>query len=119
MSATATSTTNLTPDWSTFLSHYHEYPQLGFSLDLSSTGLDVAALESLAAPLSKALQAMAELEKGSIANADEKRMVGHYWLRAPELAPTTELTDRIEETIEAQCNLYEVAMDISQRFRRS
>jgi glucose-6-phosphate isomerase len=31
---------------------------------------------------------MAKLEKGAIANPDEKRMVGHYWLRAPQLAPT-------------------------------
>ena len=100
MSATAVPTTNLTPDWSTFLTHYHEYPQLGFSLDLSSAGIGVSDLESLATPLSNALRAMAELEKGSIANGDEKRMVGHYWLRAPELAPTTELTDRIEETID-------------------
>ena len=30
---------------------------------------------------------MEALEAGAIANADEKRMVGHYWLRAPELAP--------------------------------
>ena len=30
---------------------------------------------------------MAALEKGAIANPDEKRMVGHYWLRAPQLAP--------------------------------
>ena len=34
---------------------------------------------------------MDALEKGAIANPDEKRMVGHYWLRAPELAPTPEI----------------------------
>ena len=28
-----------------------------------------------------------DLEKGAIANPDENRMVGHYWLRAPERAP--------------------------------
>ena len=37
---------------------------------------------------------MDALEKGAIANPDEKRMVGHYWLRAPELAPTPELRQR-------------------------
>merc|ERR1711967_150518 len=30
---------------------------------------------------------MESLESGKISNPDEKRMVGHYWLRAPELAP--------------------------------
>jgi glucose-6-phosphate isomerase len=42
---------------------------------------------------------MAELEKGAIANPDEKRMVGHYWLRNPALAPTAEIRDQIEKTI--------------------
>jgi glucose-6-phosphate isomerase len=99
-SPAAPTAANLTPDWSTFLSHYHEYPQVGFSLDLSSSGVDVAALEALAGRMSGALKAMAELEKGAIANPDEKRMVGHYWLRAPELAPSPELADRIEQTID-------------------
>ena len=32
---------------------------------------------------------MDALEKGAIANPDEDRMVGHYWLRAaPHMAPT-------------------------------
>ena len=34
-----------------------------------------------------AFEAMAALEAGAIANPDEQRQVGHYWLRAPELAP--------------------------------
>ena len=35
----------------------------------------------------QAFEAMEQLENGAIANPDEGRMVGHYWLRAPELAP--------------------------------
>ncbi len=45
----------------------------------------------------RAFTAMADLEKGGIANPDEGRMVGHYWLRAPQLAPTAELTGEIED----------------------
>src|SRR6185437_12056564 len=48
--------------------------------------------------LKEAFAAMAALEKGAIANPDEKRMVGHYWLRAPELAPQPELRKAITET---------------------
>ena len=44
---------------------------------------------------------MAELERGAIANPDEKRMVGHYWLRNPALAPTPEIRRDIEETVVA------------------
>jgi glucose-6-phosphate isomerase len=40
---------------------------------------------------------MDALEKGAIANPDEQRMVGHYWLRAPELAPQPELRKAIED----------------------
>ena len=47
-----------------------------------------------------AFEAMAALERGSIANPDERRMVGHYWLRAPQLAPDAELSGVIRETRE-------------------
>ena len=46
----------------------------------------------------KALAAIRELEAGAIANPDEGRMVGHYWLRDSQLAPTAELRKGIEET---------------------
>jgi glucose-6-phosphate isomerase len=42
---------------------------------------------------------MAALEAGAVANPDEGRRVGHYWLRAPELAPEPELGRAIEETV--------------------
>ena len=42
---------------------------------------------------------MAELEKGAIANPDENRMVGHYWLRAPQLAPTPAMAAEIAATL--------------------
>ena len=51
--------------------------------------------------MEEAFKAMAELENGSIANPDEQRMVGHYWLRNPALSPTAEIRKEIEETIAA------------------
>jgi glucose-6-phosphate isomerase len=42
---------------------------------------------------------MAALEAGAIANPSEKRMVGHYWLRAPQLAPTRDIADEITATV--------------------
>jgi glucose-6-phosphate isomerase len=44
---------------------------------------------------------MDALESGAIANPDEKRMVGHYWLRAPQLAPTKEIAREIEGAVES------------------
>jgi glucose-6-phosphate isomerase len=58
-------------------------------------------MASMEERMQKALADMAELEKGSIANPSEKRMVGHYWLRAPQLAPTPEIRAQIESTLAA------------------
>ena len=43
---------------------------------------------------------MQDLELGSIANPDENRMVGHYWLRNPELAPSAEIKNLVSYTVE-------------------
>ena len=53
------------------------------------------------AQFAEAFQAMRELEGGAIANPDEKRMVGHYWLRKPELAPRPQLQAAIEQSVAA------------------
>jgi glucose-6-phosphate isomerase len=42
---------------------------------------------------------MEALESGAVANPDEGRMVGHYWLRAPERAPSPDLRRAIEQTL--------------------
>ena len=42
-----------------------------------------------------AFTAMQELEAGAIANPDEERQVGHYWLRDPQLAPSDEVRTSI------------------------
>jgi glucose-6-phosphate isomerase len=55
-------------------------------------------LPSMGARAQKAFSEMRQLESGAIANADERRMVGHYWLRDPGLAPSAALRWEIEET---------------------
>jgi glucose-6-phosphate isomerase len=85
--------------WNRFRALRCEVPSVGLSLDPSRTGLDEALLERLAAPLRRAFEAMAALEAGAVANPDEQRMVGHYWLRAPALAPTPALREEIEGTL--------------------
>jgi glucose-6-phosphate isomerase len=49
--------------------------------------------------IQQAFTDMAALEDGAIANPDEKRMVGHYWLRSPSIAPTPELRTEISDTL--------------------
>jgi len=50
--------------------------------------------------MQSAFDRMQALEAGAIANPDENRMVGHYWLRNPKLAPTPEIREAIETTYE-------------------
>ena len=42
---------------------------------------------------------MQQLEAGSIANADEQRQVGHYWLRS-QLAPSAPVGDHVGQEID-------------------
>jgi glucose-6-phosphate isomerase len=87
--------------WHRFQEYYTAWPDLGLALDLSRMNFPADFFSSMAGRLQQAFKEMAELEKGAIANADEKRMVGHYWLRNPALAPKPELRQEIEETVAA------------------
>src|SRR6202789_1275676 len=87
--------------WVRFQKYYAEFPSLGLAIDLSPMNFSDDYLDSMKVPIQKAFIAMAELEKGGIANPDEKRMVGHYWLRNPTLAPTLTIRKEIEDTVAA------------------
>ncbi len=78
--------------------YYHE--GLGFFLDVSRMRFDDAFVEAMQPKFQKAFEEMDALEAGAIANPDENRMVGHYWLRDPDLAPTPELREEIVNTLE-------------------
>ena len=78
--------------------YYHD--GLGLYLDISRISFDEALVETLKPKFEKAFQDMSALERGAIANPDENRRVGHYWLRNPELAPP-ELQKEITETLAA------------------
>lgn len=87
--------------WSRFKSNFYHNASLGLSLDISRMPFPDGYLESMAPRFAQAFADMAALEKGAIANPDEQRMVGHYWLRAPQLAPNAEITAEITTTLEA------------------
>ncbi len=88
-------------NWERFKSHCYQNPKLGFGLDLSRLPISDDFYPRMEPAMQKAFADMAALEKGAIANPDENRMVGHYWLRAPALAPTPELRDEITDTLTA------------------
>ena len=73
---------------------------LGSWLDLSRMAISGAQLEELRPRFEQAFAAMAALEAGAIANPDEQRQVGHYWLRTPSLAPDPQVGAHVSAEID-------------------
>ncbi|MEP7274229.1 MAG: glucose-6-phosphate isomerase [Acidobacteriota bacterium] len=82
--------------WERFNRYHCCIPELDLTLNVSRMGFPDDFVASMVAPLELAFKAMDDLERGAIANPDEQRMVGHYWLRNPNLAPYSELTYEIQ-----------------------
>jgi len=93
--------------WQAYNQNITRYPQHGFSLDLSLMDIEPDYISALAPKIEKAFTDIAAIEAGAIANPDEGRMVGHYWLRNADLAPTEELKKAVTEPIAALKNFAE------------
>jgi glucose-6-phosphate isomerase len=85
--------------WQRYREWLYYHADLGFFIDISRIRFTAEFVQSMQTPFAKAFETMAALEAGAIANPDEDRRVGHYWLRSPELAPTLEFKQQIEETL--------------------
>jgi glucose-6-phosphate isomerase len=85
--------------WDRYKTWLYDDPATGFRLDVSRMDLRDDQPEIMEAAFARAFSSMEALEKGAIANPDENRMVGHYWLRAPELAPHPDITGAIRQTL--------------------
>ena len=92
---------NSLTSWQKYKNNLYSNEALGFYLDLSDTGITETDRSNVVPLFNKALEAMGALDKGAIANPDENRQVGHYWLRDPGLAPSSEIRTQIEETVES------------------
>ena len=85
--------------WQRFCELLWHHEPLGLWLDVSRMAVSAQQFRDFEAPFAQAFQAMDALEKGSIANPDEGRQVGHYWLRTPELAPERAVGEHISSEI--------------------
>jgi len=86
--------------WERYQAHLVRYNDLGIWLDISRMRFNDGFFDAMSRRAEEAFARMKELEAGAIANPDENRMVGHYWLRNPALAPRAELRDEIDTTRE-------------------
>jgi glucose-6-phosphate isomerase len=89
----------VTNTWPRFAQYYFSDDALGFSLDISRMAFDDGFFDRMEPAIQQALDALEAVDRGAIANPDEKRMVGHYWLRDAALAPAADLRQAIEDTL--------------------
>lgn len=82
--------------WQRYQDWLYHHEGLGLFLDVSRMRFDEKLLAELEPKFQAAFKYMDRLEQGAIANPDENRMVGHYWLRNPSLAP-----QQLQKEIEA------------------
>ncbi len=87
--------------WEQYKKNLCVCPSIGLTLDTSRVNIADEYYLRMEPEMQKAYRAMDALESGAIANPDENRMVGHYWLRAPRLAPSPEICTEIEKTVQA------------------
>jgi glucose-6-phosphate isomerase len=81
--------------WRHFCNHYFHFTGVGMAIDVSKISMFDGVLAGI--DREKIFKEMAALESGGIANPDENRMVGHYWLRNPAIAPSNDLRTAITE----------------------
>lgn len=109
-------------NWQKYNNTLTRYSDFGFSIDLSLMDIADNFFSDMQPKIDKAFADMAALESGAIANPDEGRMVGHYWLRNADLAPNELLKKQITEplsdlkTFAAQVANGEIAPPVGGRF---
>ncbi|CAI0467761.1 unnamed protein product [Linum tenue] len=89
--------------WRRYVDWLYQHKDLGLYLDVSRIGFTDEFFREMEPRFQQSFDAMEGLEKGAIANPDEGRMVGHYWLRNSELTPTPFLKTQIESTLDCIC----------------
>jgi len=85
--------------WDRFRERLCRVPDLGMTLDLSRMNIEPDLFDRMNGPMEAAISAMGALEAGGLANPDEQRRVGHYWLRDPDRAPEPAMADAIRRCV--------------------
>ncbi len=86
--------------WQRYQDWLYYHSELGVYVDISRIRFTPDFVTEIQPKFVKAFADMKALEAGAIANPDEQRMVGHYWLRSPDIAPTEALRKDITETLD-------------------
>ena len=90
---------NKLKDWEKFSNYLWFSNELKIWLDISKVNFDLNDFHNLENKFDEVFLALDELEKGAISNKDEKRQVGHYWLRNSSISPSEEIKNIIDGEI--------------------
>src|SRR4051812_43946905 len=82
--------------WARFKQYYLNCESVGVALDISRMNFSDTFFSEMEPKIQAAFVSMDKLVAGAIANPDEGRMVGHYWLRDASKAPTADLKGEID-----------------------
>jgi glucose-6-phosphate isomerase len=87
--------------WQRYKDYLCVCPEIGLLLDISRMEFPDGFFDGMEHRMQRAFGEMTALEAGAVANRDENRMVGHYWLRESKLAPDAGIAAEIEFTVRA------------------
>ena len=85
--------------WDKYCNYLWFDKQVNIWLDISKINFTSDQISSLENKFKNVFSALKELEAGAISNIDEKRQVGHYWLRNPSVSPNNIIKDEINNDI--------------------
>lgn len=85
--------------WEKFKTYLYIDPGLKLMLDISRMNFPKDYFDQMASNMNNVYEQIIFLEKGAIANPDENRRVGHYWLRDPDIAPEPEVAEEIRKNL--------------------
>ena len=99
MSSSSEVKDNKLEDWQKFSNYLWFNDLLEIWLDISKVNFDLKNFHKLEKKFKEVFLALDELEKGAVSNKDEKRQVGHYWLRNSSISPNEKIKDVIDGEI--------------------
>ena len=95
--------------WARFKQYYLNCESVGVALDISRMNFSDTYFAEMEPKIQAAYASMDKLVAGAIANPDENRMVGHYWLRDSSKAPNAEIKGEVDSCL---ANIKKFAHDV-------
>jgi len=86
-------------NWEKFSNYLWFSAELNIWIDISKINFIEEDFEAISQKFVNVFKSLDELENGAIANIDENRQVGHYWLRNSSIAPNHILKNKIDNEI--------------------